>query len=65
MSRKRQHTCRGKRRYRDRQQAQRALRGLTKYSTRAKLPVRPYFCGSCKGWHLTSRETDRYPSKED
>ena len=50
-------TCRGKRRYRDRQEAIRELQPLTSRSTRAQVPVRAYLCPVCKGHHLTKRKT--------
>mgnify|MGYP001029981052 CR=1 FL=1 len=45
----------GKRRYRKRHHAERALATIRATSTRERLPVRVYACPRCGGgWHLTS-----------
>jgi hypothetical protein len=44
----------GKRRFRDHESAQRAVRDISARSHRARVPVRSYECALCKGWHLTS-----------
>jgi hypothetical protein len=49
-----QRSC-GKRRFRDKQQALRALRTLQRVGSRQKIPVRAYQCPACNGWHLTSK----------
>jgi hypothetical protein len=51
----RQVTCRGKRRYRDHQEATRALHHFAVNGTRDVKPVRAYQCPTCNGWHITSR----------
>jgi hypothetical protein len=52
---KKQHTCRGKVRYRNQELANQALRGIAEFSERTKQAKRAYFCGGCNGWHLTSK----------
>ena len=50
--------CGGKRRYRDHDEAVRALRNIgssTWQGRDGKKPGRAYFCGRCKGFHLTSK----------
>ncbi|MEJ7783188.1 MAG: hypothetical protein WKF96_00195 [Solirubrobacteraceae bacterium] len=59
MKRNRQRTCGGKRRYRDHAEATGALRRVARSSQRQKIPVRCYWCDTCKGWHITSRRTWR------
>jgi hypothetical protein len=59
MSRTKQRTCRGKRRFRDHAEAIRSLRGLAAVSTRQKIADRAYACDRCGGWHVSSRP-DRY-----
>lgn len=51
---KRNTACRGKRRFRDKVEADRALHTLANRSTRDRIPTRTYQCPRCKGWHLTS-----------
>jgi hypothetical protein len=55
VSRGRQRTCRGKRRYHDHAQAIRVLHLLASRSERGKIPTRAYYCPDCNGWHLTSQ----------
>lgn len=45
----------GKVRYHDKKQALRAMRYVQAKSTRERVACRVYFCGACRGWHLTSR----------
>lgn len=45
----------GKRRYRDHEEAFRALRKIKARNTREKTPVRTYDCNLCAGYHLTSQ----------
>lgn len=52
----RKRTCKGKRRYRDHDEAVTALHKLRNKSTRSRVPSRPYECPVCKGWHVTSQE---------
>lgn len=49
----------GKVRYRDRIAAQLALikTGKKRHARRGKDEKRPYRCGACRGWHLTSWTT--------
>lgn len=50
--------CGGKRRYRDHNEAVGALRGISSSPWKGrngKRPGRAYYCGRCKGWHLTSQ----------
>lgn len=47
--------CHLKKRYRDRQEAERALRNIMARSTRDRVPRRVYECDLCNGCHLTSR----------
>lgn len=47
--------CSGKRRYRDKREADRALHRLAA-SERQEVPCRAYECPHCAGWHLTKRE---------
>lgn len=47
-------TCGGKRRFRDQQEALRAMRTIQK-NPRLVRPVRAYECHACNGWHLTSQ----------
>ena len=44
-------------RYRDRQEAKRALSQIksSKYEARHVTPTRYYECDMCHGWHLTSQ----------
>lgn len=51
---KRTRSCKGKRRFRDHQEAIHALHKASG-SSRTIKPVRTYFCPTCKGFHLTSR----------
>lgn len=48
-------SCSGKRRYRDHQEAVRALRRIKARSTRDRVPARAYACTVCQGYHLTAR----------
>lgn len=56
---KKQRTCGGKRRFRDRQEALRSVRHAAFVSTREKVPTRAYECPNCNGWHVTSK-ANRY-----
>lgn len=51
--------CGGKRRYRDKREAERSMHGIAAGRGRARLkdadPCRAYECPNCHGWHLTSR----------
>lgn len=47
-------SCRGKRRFRDMQEAKESLRRIAA-APRAHAPVRWYFCQRCRGYHLTKR----------
>ena len=51
----RSRTCRGKRRFRDLQEAEEFLHRQANYSTRDKIPVRAYECDACRGCHVTSQ----------
>lgn len=52
-----QRTCRGKRRFRDQQEATHALHHIVSRGfVRQKTPKRAYECPRCKGWHLTSQD---------
>lgn len=53
---KSEHTCGGKRRFRDQREAINALHRIRNRSTRSNVAVRVYFCPLCKGWHHTSKE---------
>lgn len=55
MSRSKTRTCGGKVRYRDHDQAIRAIHRLQSRSSREKQVKRAYWCDGCNGWHLTSR----------
>lgn len=55
MKRNRPRTCNGKRRYRDKADALRTVRGIALDSTREKIPVRAYECPVCNGWHISSK----------
>lgn len=55
---KRDRSCGGKRRFRDKAEAQSALRILAQRSTRKVIPWRAYECPGCSGWHL-SKEAAR------
>jgi hypothetical protein len=46
--------CKGKVRYRDKQEADAAIKFIGKGDQRQKTPGRSYFCESCRGWHLSS-----------
>jgi hypothetical protein len=48
-------TCKGKVRYRDQREATAALHRLGTGDTRERTPSRVYFCGVCKGHHLTAK----------
>lgn len=52
----------GKRRYRDKREADHVLHGAASYPKRGVIPRRAYYCDRCHGWHLTSK--DEWPSKE-
>lgn len=52
----RKKTCKGKTRYRDHDEAVRALHRFKARSTRDKIPIRAYECSVCNGWHTTSKE---------
>lgn len=52
---RRERTCRGKRRYRDHDQAIAALHRISNGSTRQRVPRRAYPCPECRGYHLTER----------
>lgn len=56
-----QRTCRGKTRYRDRDEALGAMRAVNQSARLMKELKRAYECPTCNGWHLTSRAhwTDR------
>lgn len=64
MSRHRHRSCRGKRRYRDREEALRCLRILEVRSTRGTIPFRAYPCQRCQGWHLSSQPELSSSSRE-
>jgi hypothetical protein len=49
--------CKGKVRFRDKQEADRALKHIANHDAREKTPTRSYFCESCKGWHHSSKAT--------
>lgn len=36
--------------------ANRDILRIQETSTRSNIPIRAYYCGGCKGWHLTSKE---------
>ena len=55
-SKTKKQRCGGKRRFRDHEEAARALRSQKSNSTRDVICVRSYYCERCKGWHLTSNE---------
>lgn len=55
MSRRRERSCRGKRRYHDQKEALRSMRTWQRKSTRDVIPMRSYFCANRRGWHLTSQ----------
>lgn len=48
------HSCGGKRRYRDAEQAKQALRTLREQSVRESIPFRWYQCPECGGVHVSS-----------
>lgn len=48
-------SCKGKVRFRDKTEADRALHRIANGDTRQKTPSRSYFCETCKGWHHTSQ----------
>lgn len=48
-------SCRGKRRFRDAQEAKQTLRYIRGKSARQVIPVRYYECRRCGGFHLTSK----------
>lgn len=53
------HTCRGKTRFRDQDEATQAMHRIQgKGDQRQKTPQRVYECPDCRGWHLTSRLWD-------
>lgn len=54
------HTCMGKRRFRDHDEAIRSLHRVTTKSPRVKQPKRAYFCEDCRGYHLTAMDIDKY-----
>lgn len=54
-NRKVPRACKGKRRYRDRQEANRALHLLANTSARETVPERAYDCPRCHGVHVTSK----------
>jgi len=45
----------GKVRFRDEVSARLRISHLRRNSNRQSIPMRPYFCTRCKGWHLTSK----------
>jgi hypothetical protein len=55
MGRKHPRSCSGKKRYRDEQEAKRALRNLATNSSRDTIPVRWYECANCHGYHITKQ----------
>jgi len=57
----------GKRRFKDRISAQLSLVTIAKVDTGARdtIPVRAYYHGACRGWHLTSSKyAKNYESTE-
>jgi hypothetical protein len=56
-------TCRGKTRFRDRDEAVRSIRAIAHHGRHqgrdGKRPTRAYLCPVCKGWHLTSQDPRR------
>lgn len=48
--------CHRKVRYRDKAEAQHALRTLHQRVGRTNVPHRAYHCNCCNGWHLSSRD---------
>lgn len=46
--------CQNKKRFRDKAQADWAIKALKRDSSRQKIPCRAYECIFCKGWHLSS-----------
>ena len=56
MSQQKSRTCRAtkKRRYRDHQEAVRAVQSFQAKSTRDRVPTDAYPCDACGGWHITS-----------
>lgn len=50
----RKRTCRGKVRYRDEREADRALHTLHNYSEADRVPIRKYYCDACHGVHVTA-----------
>jgi hypothetical protein len=47
--------CGTKRRWRDKQEVDRALKWFASKSVRDTIPQRAYFCESCRGFHVSSR----------
>ena len=50
--------CRNKRRFRDKEQANWAIKMLQRDSSRDRVPCRAYQCIFCQGWHLSSNQDD-------
>lgn len=49
------HCPSGNVRYRDKTEANGALRSIKNASDRDKVPGEAYSCQSCNGWHITNR----------
>lgn len=60
------HTCGGKRRFRDHDEAVRGLHhATTNAPPRKKVPKRAYYCEVCAGWHLTAMNLDKYNQRSN